>query len=47
MKTLIASYGYLGVDDTPEHWAADGVIHSLPELLDWLPETVVFTAMAE
>jgi N-acetyl-D-muramate 6-phosphate phosphatase len=47
MKTLIASYGYLGADDTPEHWAADGVIHSLPELLDWLPETVVFTAMAE
>jgi phosphoglycolate phosphatase len=40
MKTLIASYGYLGADDTPEHWAADGVIHTLPELLDWLPETV-------
>ena len=40
MKTLIASYGYLGVDHTPEHWAADGVIHALPELLDWLPEAV-------
>ena len=39
MKTLIASYGYLGADDTPERWAADGVIHSLPELLEWLPET--------
>jgi phosphoglycolate phosphatase len=47
MKTLIASYGYLGVDDRPEHWAADGVIHSLPELLDWLPETVTSTAPIE
>jgi 2-phosphoglycolate phosphatase len=47
MKTLIASYGYLGVDDTPEHWAADGVIHSLPELLEWLPETVPSTAPTE
>jgi 2-phosphoglycolate phosphatase len=47
MKTLIASYGYLGVHDTPEHWAADGVIHSLPELLDWLPETVALTAATE
>jgi phosphoglycolate phosphatase len=47
MKTLIASYGYLGADDTPEHWAADGVIHSLPALLDWLPETVALTATAE
>src|SRR5438270_4014503 len=44
MKTLIASYGYLGVDDTPEHWAADGVVHSLPELLDWLPESVASDA---
>src|SRR2546423_95468 len=40
MRTLIASYGYLGSNDTPEHWAADGVIHSLPELLEWLPETL-------
>jgi 2-phosphoglycolate phosphatase len=46
MKTLIAIYGYLGADDTPEHWAADGVIHSLPEVLEWLPETSL-TATAE
>jgi N-acetyl-D-muramate 6-phosphate phosphatase len=39
MKTLIASYGYLGDDATPEQWAADGAIDSLAELLDWLPET--------
>jgi 2-phosphoglycolate phosphatase len=47
MKTLIASYGYLGADDTPERWAADGAIHSLPELLDWLPETVARAVAAE
>jgi len=37
MKTLIASYGYLGDDDTPTQWAADGFIGSLPALLEWLP----------
>ena len=37
MKTLIASYGYLGDDDTPAQWAADGFIGSLPALLEWLP----------
>jgi 2-phosphoglycolate phosphatase len=47
MKTLIASYGYLSADDTPERWDADGAIHSLAELLDWLPETVPRTAMAD
>jgi phosphoglycolate phosphatase len=40
MKTLIARYGYLGADDTPEAWGADGSIDSLMELLDWLPETL-------
>ncbi len=46
MKTLIASYGYLGADDTPESWSADGAIHSLSELLEWLPKTVARTAVA-
>lgn len=46
MKTLIASYGYLGADDTPEEWSADGAIHSLSELLEWLPKSVVRTATA-
>jgi N-acetyl-D-muramate 6-phosphate phosphatase len=40
MKTLIAGYGYLGADDTPQDWGADGCIQSLAELLDWLPEAV-------
>ena len=38
MKTLIATYGYLAAEDTPERWAADGFIASLPALLEWLPE---------
>ena len=38
MKTLIASYGYLGTDDNPARWAADGFISSLPALLKWLPD---------
>jgi 2-phosphoglycolate phosphatase len=46
MKTLVASYGYLGSDDTPERWAADGAIGSLAELLEWLPTTVAGNAMA-
>lgn len=37
MHTLVARYGYLGLEDTPEQWAADGFIDSLPALLDWLP----------
>jgi len=44
MKTLIASYGYLGANDTPDNWGADGAIDSLADLLDWLPETVRRTA---
>jgi len=44
MKTLIASYGYLGANDTPGNWGADGAIDSLADLLDWLPETVRRTA---
>jgi len=37
MKTLVATYGYLGRDDAPACWSADGYIASLRELLDWLP----------
>ncbi|MGH8798617.1 MAG: HAD-IA family hydrolase [Casimicrobiaceae bacterium] len=37
MHTLIAAYGYLGADELPAAWNADGEIDSLPALLDWLP----------
>ena len=37
MASLVARYGYIGPDVTPEAWGADGMIDSLPLLLDWLP----------
>ena len=37
MHTLFAAYGYVGADETPSAWNADGELDSLPELLDWLP----------
>ena len=40
MRTLIARYGYVGADETPQAWGADGEIASLPELLDRLPVAI-------
>jgi len=37
MHTLFAAYGYVGADETPATWNADGELDALPELLDWLP----------
>jgi phosphoglycolate phosphatase len=37
MKAIVASYGYIHVDQRPEAWAPDGFIASLPGLLEWLP----------
>jgi len=36
MKTLVALYGYIGTDDTPANWKADGSINHPLEILDWL-----------
>jgi 2-phosphoglycolate phosphatase len=36
MCSLVARFGYLGPDDTPERWQADGFIDSPDELLGWL-----------
>ena len=36
MYTLIARYGYIGDDETPEEWGADGMIDTPAEILDWL-----------
>jgi 2-phosphoglycolate phosphatase len=36
MHTLIAAYGYIGNDETPRAWGADGTIQTPRELLDWL-----------
>jgi phosphoglycolate phosphatase len=39
MHTLIALFGYLGEQDRPELWQADGVIREPGELLSWLNGT--------
>ncbi len=37
MHTLFAAYGYVGEDEAPATWNADGTLESLAALLDWLP----------
>jgi N-acetyl-D-muramate 6-phosphate phosphatase len=37
MAALVASYGYIAPEIEPATWAPDGLIDSLPALLDWLP----------
>ncbi len=34
--TLVALFGYLGPDDTPEQWGADGCITHPGQILEWL-----------
>jgi len=36
MKTLVALFGYISKDETPQNWGADGMIHTPHEILDWL-----------
>jgi phosphoglycolate phosphatase len=36
MRTLVALFGYISKDETPETWGADGMIRSPAEILDWL-----------
>lgn len=36
MQTLIALFGYLGDNDNPGTWGADGMIQHPGEVLDWL-----------
>lgn len=38
MPTLVALFGYLGEDDAPEEWQADGMINRPLEILDWLED---------
>ena len=37
MKTLVALFGYISANESPERWGADGMIHEPREILDWLP----------
>jgi len=36
MHTLVALFGYLGENDAPESWLADGMVDNALEILDWL-----------
>jgi len=36
MRTLVALFGYIGNNDHPEKWGADGLVRSPEEILDWL-----------
>jgi len=36
MQTLVALFGYIGAQDHPETWGANGLIRAPEEILDWL-----------
>lgn len=36
MQTLVALYGYIGSDEAPEQWGADGMVRQPGEILDWI-----------
>lgn len=36
MHTLVALYGYIGTEDKPETWQADGTVNSPREIIPWL-----------
>ena len=36
MKTLVALFGYIGTQDQPDTWGADGLIRAPGDALDWL-----------
>ena len=38
MAALVAQYGYIASDITPQSWAPDGCIESLSGVLAWLPD---------
>ena len=38
IMTLVALFGYLGEQDRPEQWQADGMVRSPADILDWLDE---------
>jgi len=38
MAALVARYGYIATEIAPESWGPDGMIDSLPAVLDWLPD---------
>ncbi len=39
-KTLVAMFGYIGEDQRPEEWGADGLVHSPQDIIHWLCGTL-------
>ena len=35
-RTLVALFGYLGEEEAPETWGADGLIADPLDVLDWI-----------
>jgi N-acetyl-D-muramate 6-phosphate phosphatase len=40
MRALVALFGYIGENETPDTWGADGMVKSPMEILDWLKNIV-------
>lgn len=36
MQTLVALFGYIGAEDRPEQWQADGMVERADEIVEWL-----------
>ncbi len=36
MPTRVALFGYLGGEDRPENWGADGLVNTPQDILDWI-----------
>jgi phosphoglycolate phosphatase len=41
MPTLVALYGYIGADETPLAWPADGYLDDIAALIEWLPAATI------
>ena len=37
VRVVVARYGYLGIDDDPDTWRADGIIDTANDLMRYLP----------
>jgi phosphoglycolate phosphatase len=36
MRTLVALFGYIGDNEEPRSWGADGLVQDPMEILNWL-----------
>ncbi len=40
IPSLAAAYGFIGVDDQPQHWGANAVVSNATQILDWVNQHV-------